>query len=106
MPEDVIQQPGKFEGEWIIAPTVYEMEPDEDMGDEETGYYALYRFSDEDRDALIAKHPLQTERILELAGAIALENSQGFVSFHWFKGKEALERAWNKIQKEIEESEA
>ncbi len=98
---------GKFEGEPIVAPALYEWAQsyaDEECGDiQEFGFYAWLFEGHLDfmRAADLAAHGISVddfEEMIDHAGAILTEDSNGFVRVQLVKKVEHLRAAWNVIE--------
>ena len=108
--------PGKFEGEPLIVPLLFDLGTDEDvsLSEHAVDWYGLIRgpLSPEEIDDAVegAEHELSEadwEFLLTFAGAILHENDQGFVSADLFDAGQnaALDAAWNEITDELDTEE-
>lgn len=110
-----IREPGKFEGEPIIAPVLYELAlsgyADDEAGSiPEYGYYAwrfdlatwadLSELLDRIHEAGIELTAREAEELADCAGILVTENDQGFVSVELLPEDE-LEDRWNEIMEEL-----
>ncbi len=105
---------GKFEGGYLIDQYIYEMagEAGHYIGDiETTGLATPMKFDPllvSDVEEAIKKdgdylRKEEREFLLGMAGAIVIEDSQGFVDIDYFEDKNELQAAIKKLEKEYEE---
>ena len=105
-----VNRPGKFEGELAITEFAHQQSldgADDEVGDvtEDGEACVLVRGPWRDPQELeVARsaYGLSSEDLEQLrhsAGAILTEDSQGFVRGEWHVSEEALERAWNRIER-------
>lgn len=107
----VCNEPGKFEGELLIAKPLYQLSLeggcDEEVGDvAELGYwYGMLRGPFDCIDEVEPGVPLtkeEKEYLGRTAGVIIYENTQGFVSVVYYGDAAHLESDWQEILEALE----
>jgi len=108
----VCDEPGKFEGELLIAIPLYhrslEWGCDEEVGDlADYGYwYGLLRgpfYSINEIEPGVPLTKEEKEYLGRIAGVILYENSVGFVSVVYYSSPAQLERDWEELLEALSE---